>query len=208
MAVLQRKTHTKSWEEYLLPKKPLAEYSGKELTVALLVLLAGGTLLVTMIAAPGLTHVFKHFGAVSKKDKYRLYHRLTELERAGYMHASGNYFVPTPKGVALIKKSLARAQARAKCAPWDGLWRMVMFDLPREHAAARQDLRHFLIDIGYVHYQHSVFVHKFDFQKEVEAFCALYGIRQFVNFMTVTTFDNRTVVEKEFMRIQKRARAQ
>ena len=203
-----RELHSKSWEEKLFPQKPVAEYSGKELTVALLALLAGGVVVVSMIAAPGLTHVFAHFSAKSKHERYRIYNRLTKLEKSGYVHKSGHYFVPAPKGVVLIRKSMLRARTKTGVKRWDGRWHIVLFDLPRTHAPSRQDLRHFLLDIGYVHYQHSVFVHKFDFKKEVEEFCALYGVRAFVNFITATAFDNTPSVEKEFMRIQKRARAQ
>ncbi len=207
MALMLRELHSKTWEEKLFPQKPLGEYSGKELTVALLALLAGGALLVTMMAAPGLTHVFAHFSAKSKRDRYRIYNRLTKLEEAGYVHKSGNYFVPAPKGVTLIRKAMVRARTKATSNRWNGLWHIVVFDLPKEHARSRQDLRHFLLDIGYVHYQQSVFVHKFDFKKEVEEFCSLYGVRPYVNFITATSFDNITQVEKEFARIQNRARA-
>lgn len=200
---LHKELRTKSLQERIFPAKALAEYSGKELTIALLGLLAAGTVLVALITAPNLALLFKHFGATSRKEQYRLYRKLTYLERAGYVHKSGAYFVPTGKGATLLQKSVLKAKASVSKRAWDGKWHLVLFDLPATHARSRQDMRRFLTDIGYVHYQHSVFVHKFNFQSEVEKFCALYGVRPYVNFITATNFDNAPQVEKEFVRLQK-----
>jgi hypothetical protein len=40
---------------------------------------------------------------------------------------------------------------------WDGLWRVVFFDIPQDHAKLRHELRRILERIGFLQVQHSVY---------------------------------------------------
>mgnify|MGYP001564366787 CR=1 FL=1 len=175
--------------EYAFPEKPLGEYSAKELTVATLGYLAIGTLLVSAIAVPGLSHAFKLFGVKTRNERWRLYQRLKRLEADGLIVRSGKYYVPSAKGQRLLTRALL-AQQKRKPKRWDGRWHLVMFDLPAKHLRARTDLRNFLKELGFFHYQHSIYLHKFDMRATVEQFCELYGIREHVNFAIVLAYDN------------------
>lgn len=174
---------------FLFPEKPLREYSGKELAIATLGLMAIGTLTVSVIAAPGLSHAFTLFRTENQKDRWRIYQRIKRLETAGLIHRHGKWYEPTERGRALIRDALLRtppAQGRA----WNGEWHMVVFDLPSKHTRARFDLVRFLTDLGFVQYQRSIYVHRQDLQTQVEEFCALYDVRAYINFLSVRDTDN------------------
>lgn len=175
--------------QYAFPNKALSKYSGKELAIASLAILAVGGVLLSVIAAPNLGLLFKHFKADTRNERWRIYQRLKRLEKDGYIKKSGRYYAPTPKGELLLNKAQF-AQSKKHPVQWDGKWHFVMFDLPAKHLRARTDLRHFLQNLGYRRYQNSVYIHKYQHQSLIEQFCGLYGIRDFVNFVTATHCDN------------------
>ncbi len=180
----------------LFPDKPLHEYSGKELGLATLGLIAGGALMISLITAPNLAKLFTRFGAKEKSEQWRLYQRIKRLEEKGYIAREGRWYAPTAKGERFIAEALLRKKPTTR--RWDGRWHMVIFDLPAKHARARFDLNAFLREVGFVHYQKSVFVHQHDVRAQVAQFCDLYGIGEYVNFVTASHFDNEVWLKSLF----------
>lgn len=43
--------------------------------------------------------------------------------------------------------------------PWDGKWRIVMYDIPEEKKAAREQIRRLIKQLGFVQLQRSVWIH-------------------------------------------------
>lgn len=88
---------------------------------------------------------------------------------------------------------------KINCAgPWDGKWRVVIFDIPEDERDARDALRERLEYMGFFVLQRSVFAHPFDCRDEVEFLIELYGIREYVRFMIVQYIDNEAHLKKFF----------
>ena len=81
---------------------------------------------------------------------------------------------------------------------WDKKWHFVLFDIPAKKERGRQALRAHLKELGYVKYQHSVFVHKYDMKEHVREFAEFYNIRTHLFFISSTEFDGRNALEKKF----------
>lgn len=79
---------------------------------------------------------------------------------------------------------------------WDGLWRIICFDIPQANRFFRDTLRMYLYTIGFKKIQQSVFVFPYPCEKELKQLINLYQAEAYVTLMTAKTFDK----EKEFRR--------
>ncbi|HEY4506122.1 MAG TPA: hypothetical protein VJJ24_01590 [Candidatus Paceibacterota bacterium] len=81
---------------------------------------------------------------------------------------------------------------------WDGNWRVVLFDIPEYLRKVRDTLRNHLLDMGFVEYQKSVFVHPYPCQNEIDFLIETYEIRRFVRFMVSSSFDDELKFRRHF----------
>lgn len=72
---------------------------------------------------------------------------------------------------------------------WDGLWRVVLFDIPEEKKKARDALALRLKHIGMLPLQKSVFVSPYPCQDEVDFVIELFDVRPHVRFLVVKEID-------------------
>ena len=59
---------------------------------------------------------------------------------------------------------------------WDGLWRIVVFDIAELRRFERNAFRTMLREIGFVHFQKSVWAQPFPCKREVEVICNFFGL--------------------------------
>ena len=81
---------------------------------------------------------------------------------------------------------------------WDGLWRIVIFDIPEEDKDFRDILRDHLKQIGFYKLQHSVFIFPYPCESAIISLVELYNARPYVRIITATTIDNERQLRKKF----------
>ncbi|MBI4691952.1 MAG: CRISPR-associated endonuclease Cas2 [Candidatus Terrybacteria bacterium] len=81
---------------------------------------------------------------------------------------------------------------------WDGKWRIVLFDIPKNGKKIREALRNHLNNLGFYQFQKSVFAHPYDCQDEIEYIIEVYDIRKFVRFMVAESIDNELHLKHHF----------
>lgn len=81
---------------------------------------------------------------------------------------------------------------------WDGLWRLVMFDIPEKKRAFRNILRGHLKTIGFIELQKSAFIFPFPCEKEIACLTELYNAASFVRVATVQAIDNEKSLTQRF----------
>lgn len=54
--------------------------------------------------------------------------------------------------------------------PWDGYWRMVIFDIPEKNKSLRNTLRQKLVSLGFGQWQKSIYITPFPLEEEVNQF--------------------------------------
>jgi DNA-binding transcriptional regulator PaaX len=167
--------------------KPISEYSPRELTIILLSLIAAGTLIITLAAAPGLGMVIRLFAPRNSKERVRLRKKIYDLMRSGYIEKGTTRYTISEKGRHLLTEEEVWNLQPPKMKRWDGKWHMVLFDIPGKKERARQALRARLTDLGYKPYQNSVFAHKQNLRPLIEKFATFYGIRGNIRFVTATS---------------------
>ncbi len=81
---------------------------------------------------------------------------------------------------------------------WDGMWRVVLFDIPERQKKAREALRTHLTQIGLKELQKSVFIHPHPCADEVDFIVELYQLRPFVRQLTAKAVDNEIHLKHQF----------
>lgn len=93
---------------------------------------------------------------------------------------SKDYFKFTQKGKKWFRGSLVKYY-RDLDIPWDGKWRVVMFDIPQELNRERDRFRSRLKVLGFQMIQKSVFVLPYPCQEELGGYCEKLKIGSYVN---------------------------
>lgn len=82
--------------------------------------------------------------------------------------------------------------------PWDGLWRVVTFDIPESHRTARSALRRLLKQLGFKQLHLSVWVHPLPCSDEIKFIKDKYGVHEHITLLEVTTFDEEPKFKQLF----------
>lgn len=77
-----------------------------------------------------------------------------------------------------------------KLKKWDGKWHVVFFDIPEKRKAAREALRLKLADLGFYHWQKSVFVYPYMCRDQIDFIVEFFDIRQFVRYGALSDITN------------------
>lgn len=78
------------------------------------------------------------------------------------------YYQLTSKGLKKIRENIPILKLAAK--PWDGKWRIVIFDIPEKKKKRRESLRRKLVDLGFGRWQKSVYIIPHDIRDEINRF--------------------------------------
>ncbi len=73
---------------------------------------------------------------------------------------------------------------------WDGIWRVVIFDIPTKKNRHRDILRQRLEHMGFIQMQRSVFASPFPCKRELDIICEVYDLWDFVNYFEAINIDN------------------
>lgn len=135
---------------------------------------------------------------VSGYDRKRAYTGFKNLEKRGIILSSGRGFKFTRKGRDWFRTSSLRYYRQAGIQ-WDGKWRVVIFDIPREFNRERNRFRYRLKTIGFFMMQESVFVFPYPCEIELAPYCKQLKIRDYVNVIIAESIgDIENEVRKSF----------
>jgi len=83
-------------------------------------------------------------------------------------------------------------------AHWDGLWRIVLFDIPEKFKQGRYALTGKLKGLGFYPMQKSVFIYPYDCKNEIDFIIEVFDLRPFVRFMVVKEVDIHLDLKRRF----------
>ena len=81
---------------------------------------------------------------------------------------------------------------------WNGRWRLVLFDIPKDKRKRRDAFRQRLKEMGLVLYQQSVWVHPYPLEEVVEKIATFYHLRGCISFVTAHTLTKESLLRKQF----------
>lgn len=165
-----------------------AKLSAVVIAKSLLALTAIAGVATLAVVAP---NIFVAFGGNSGR---RRFFNKTELKRAEYYlknkdyvkidKGNSQYSVKlTEKGADVVFADALRKLKIKSVLPWDGIWRIVIFDIPDRHKWARDTLRAQLKNMGFYQIQKSVFVSAFPCEEEINFLASLLSIRGYIRMI-------------------------
>lgn len=161
-------------------------------------LLAGGIVVLSMLAPNLPTQLLK--GYLRHRAKLRA--RLLTLEKRGWIKVKqkgDEWEVKLVKdGKLIVQKYQTDKLKLKKPAKWDGLWRIVVFDIPEDKKLAREILRDKLKNLGFYQLQKSVFVHPYPCREEIEVIKNTYEIWAYIRLFEAQTVDAQEKLEEYF----------
>ena len=104
----------------------------------------------------------------------------------------------TKKGKKRVLKYNLDAMRIKKSKQWDGLWRMVIFDIPEEKRGGRDALRSKLKTLGFYKLQKSVFVYPYECEKEITFIKEYYYLDKYVSFVRAKDIDQGSTLKDFF----------
>ena len=81
---------------------------------------------------------------------------------------------------------------------WDGLWRMVIFDIPEDRRKVRNAINFKLKDLGFVSLQKSVFVYPYECRNGIDFVGEFFYARKYIRYIEVRDIDNDKKLKKKF----------
>lgn len=72
---------------------------------------------------------------------------------------------------------------------WDGLWRLVIFDVPESFKQGRHALSSKLKQLGFYPLQKSVFIYPYECKNEIDFIVEIFNLKPYVRFLIVKETD-------------------
>ncbi len=106
--------------------------------------------------------------------------------------------------VSLTEKGILRAinykfrRLNYKREKWDGKWRMVAFDIPRECEKGRKALVYRLKTGGFYEMQESIFLYPYECKNEIESLVEFFKIKKYIRFGLLDYIDGQDGIKFKF----------
>jgi DNA-binding transcriptional regulator PaaX len=157
-------------------------------------LLAGGLGIFSILAPQLPYNILKSYLKQKELDRKKFKRKLERLNKQGlvdYQEQKDGFLIHlTEKGKIRAKKYHLEELKLQKPKKWDGLWRIVIFDIPNRFKLARDVLRQKLKELKFTQLQESVFIHPYPCETEIKLLREVYKIRPFVKIIIAKSIEN------------------
>jgi len=169
--------------------------------IILRILLSVG-FLTTAIVAPNAVQLFKYFTPQNNRDKWKIKRTLLRIEKSGLVKKKTtkgeDYYSLTLLGNKRAKRYQLDSMKIVSQKKWDGLWRLVMFDIPEDKKMARRGVNLVLKKLGCVQYQKSIFITPFPCEKEIDFVGKCFDARKHIRVITARDVEGVEQIKKAF----------
>lgn len=173
-----------------------------ETAKAILKILLFGGVAVAVVALPGTAQMLSLFQGSNKNRKRRIYDSLYKMKRQRLVkmyYKNGEEFIEiTDKGKKRLLKYEFDEIKIKKPKKWDGLWRIVIFDIPEKRKKARNAINLKLKELGFYPIQKSTFVFPYECRNEIDFVAEHFFARKYINYIVAKEVDNNEKLKKVF----------
>jgi CRISPR-associated endonuclease Cas2 len=180
----------------------MKQHNRSEMAMNILKFLLIGGFIATCFVLPNFAQVYKLFKPTNAADRQRVKRSLARLKKHKFVEIikrDGEEVIRlTTDGE---KKALHYRLTDLKLKipqKWDGLWTVVIFDIPEAHREARHALTDSLNAIGFYHLQKSTFIAPCRCDQEINMLGNLFEVREHIIAMRVKEIENDKKLRKHF----------
>jgi len=138
----------------------------------------------------------------NKYSQTQLSKTLSRLKKANMVileEKDGNFTIElSEKGKKKIEQIAVDDLKNKKLQRWDGIWRIVIFDIPEHQKYGRAALRGKMKGLGFYQLQKSVWVFPCDCEKEIKVLANFFEIDDYVNFIEAKKVSNDEELKRHF----------
>jgi len=102
----------------------------------------------------------------------------------------------TGKGKRKILKNHYKDLGIPRKKEWDGLWRIVVFDIPEKHRRLRDGLRSKLKELDFIEFQKSIFIFPYECEKQVKFIINYLGVDEYVYYLESSIYPDGELRKK------------
>ena len=182
----------------------LAKETTRVVGLTLLCMIAICGVVVVAATAPNIFSAFGHSGKYRRYfDKKRLTDRVYYFKRRKYIEMKRNgknnaEIKLTDCGKEQIIRHVLSNFKMTSQKHWDGVWRVVIFDIPEKNKWAREGLRYSLKRLGFYQLQKSTFVFPYPCKDEIEFLGRLYDRDNYIRFIETKTISYDDDLRNQF----------
>lgn len=177
-----------------------------KISLDILKVLAIAGLFIVAGSSPGFIRaLYKELG---KRKRFKSYNAdqtkrtLDNLKRSRliiFKEKDGKFSVElTEKGKKVLREIDISELKNKKPSQWDGLWRIVIFDIPEGKKYGRGALRDKMKEVGFYQLQKSVWAFPYECEKEIDLLVEVFDINSFVNIITAKKIKDDEKLKKYF----------
>lgn len=104
----------------------------------------------------------------------------------------------TDKGRELLNERVLWELKLPRPKKWDGKWRLVVFDIPKDRRKRRDSFRRKLHEFGLQLYQNSVWIYPYPLEAEVRQLADVYRLSGCVSFIVAEEISDEYAYLKRF----------
>ncbi|MFQ5661689.1 MAG: hypothetical protein ACE5F2_00340 [Candidatus Paceibacteria bacterium] len=176
-------------------------YKKGDIAKAVLKGLVLGGIVVAVVALPGMAPVLNLFGN-DKRKKEKIRRTLKQLEKKRFVKM---YYKDNKELVEITEKGKKRLlqydydDIKIKIPKrWDGLWRIVIFDVPENRKKARDSINIKLKELGFYSIQKSTFIFPYECKNEIDFIKEHLFVRKYVDYIVAKSIENEIKLKKIF----------
>ena len=133
----------------------------------------------------------------NKKKRYTYKRNFQRVYEKNLIILSGEKIYLSRKGQEFLKK-MASEEINIKKDEWDGIWRIVAYDIPDDIKKERDYFRKKLKSLGFKELQKSMFVVPYKCREEIAVLSQSLGISPYVMHLTTEHLPRQKAMIKEF----------
>lgn len=175
----------------------------------ILKLVGAGAFLATAVVAPGLGRalnpIVRDLTAEEPWRKYNIPYLKRSLARLEQQKLVVVRTVGTAKEVEITSEGKKRILRMAldeltikKPANWDGYWRLVSYDIPKDLSPTREAFTDYLRAWGFYPFQESLYLQAYPCERPVEFLREYFGIGKYVRIIKVLKIENDQLFRQFF----------
>jgi DNA-binding transcriptional regulator PaaX len=143
----------------------------------------------------------KQQAAIAAKGKNKELGRIiSNMLKQGYLEGDASSLSVSFSGAQRLK-DLATTVEPLFLAPgesWDGLWRVITFDIPESNRSTRDALRKIVRELGFQQLQRSVWIHPLPCEDILKEIQATFGVSNALLLLEVSSFDQSKEFQAKF----------
>ncbi len=142
-------------------------------------------------------------GLPAEIPMYRVRQELKRMRDRGWIteakESGKKFYRLTKKGrLEFLYKKLKGAHSSTTGKPWDGKWRLIMFDIPETGRRERDAIRGTLKSIGFYLIQKSVYIYPHAIPDDAISYLKESGLWSYIRFAQIERMENDADAKKYF----------